>query len=65
MFMSQGKHAGKIVLDWQQSQDNKQLQKISINADAAYLVTGGFGGLGLEVAKWLIAQGATNLILLS
>jgi acyl transferase domain-containing protein/acyl carrier protein len=32
--------------------------------DATYLVTGGLGGLGLEVARWMVAQGARRLILL-
>ncbi len=32
--------------------------------DGAYLVTGGLGGLGLEVARWLAGQGARRLILL-
>uniref|UniRef100_UPI0038B2C473 SDR family NAD(P)-dependent oxidoreductase n=1 Tax=Micromonospora narathiwatensis TaxID=299146 RepID=UPI0038B2C473 len=35
-----------------------------LRADAAYLVTGGFGGLGQAVAGWLADQGATNLVLL-
>ncbi|WP_394849275.1 SDR family NAD(P)-dependent oxidoreductase [Pendulispora brunnea] len=30
---------------------------------ASYLVTGGLGGFGLEVARWLIAQGARHLAL--
>lgn len=32
--------------------------------DAAYLVTGGLGGVGLQVAKALAAQGARRLVLL-
>ena len=32
--------------------------------DGTYLVTGGLGGLGLEVARWMVAQGARRLILL-
>ena len=31
--------------------------------DASYLVTGGLGALGLEVASWLVAQGARNIAL--
>lgn len=31
--------------------------------DGAYLITGGFGGFGLEIAKWLVTQGARNLVL--
>ncbi|HEV2130865.1 MAG TPA: acyltransferase domain-containing protein, partial [Longimicrobiaceae bacterium] len=33
-------------------------------ADGAYLITGGLGGLGLEVARWLAGRGARRLILL-
>ena len=32
--------------------------------DASYLVTGGLGGLGLEVARWMVARGARRLVLL-
>jgi acyl transferase domain-containing protein len=39
------------------------LGKSSIWSKGSYLITGGFGGLGLEVAKWLAAQGAKHLAL--
>jgi acyl transferase domain-containing protein/acyl carrier protein len=32
--------------------------------DGAYLVTGGFGGIALEVARWMVRRGARRLILL-
>ncbi|MFB1483782.1 SDR family NAD(P)-dependent oxidoreductase [Corallococcus sp. RDP092CA] len=32
--------------------------------DAAYLITGGSGGLGLLVARWLVEHGARHLVLL-
>jgi acyl transferase domain-containing protein/acyl-CoA synthetase (AMP-forming)/AMP-acid ligase II/acyl carrier protein len=35
------------------------------NADGAYLITGGFGGLGVKVAHWLVRNGARRLVLLS
>ncbi|MCC6191324.1 MAG: type I polyketide synthase, partial [Anaerolineales bacterium] len=35
----------------------------SLRADGTYLLTGGLGGLGLAVARWLIAQGARSLAL--
>ncbi len=34
-----------------------------IREDATYLITGGLGGLGLVVARWLAAQGARTLVL--
>ncbi|AGC45623.1 polyketide synthase [Myxococcus stipitatus DSM 14675] len=33
-------------------------------ADGTYLITGGLGGLGLQVARWLVEQGARHLVLL-
>jgi NAD(P)-dependent dehydrogenase (short-subunit alcohol dehydrogenase family) len=33
--------------------------------DGAYLITGGLGGLALEVARWMAEQGARRLILLN
>ncbi|WP_419145180.1 amino acid adenylation domain-containing protein [Myxococcus stipitatus] len=36
-----------------------------LRPDATYLITGGLGGLGSRVARWLIRQGARRLLLLS
>src|SRR5215208_3608922 len=33
-------------------------------ADGSYLITGGLGGLGMEVARWMVGQGARRLVLL-
>ncbi len=38
---------------------------LEIQKDATYLITGGPGGLGLKVARWLVERGATRLILVS
>ena len=32
-------------------------------SDASYLITGGFGGFGLEVAQWMVKRGAGCLVL--
>ena len=34
-----------------------------LRADATYLVTGGLGGLGLEVARWMVERGARHVVL--
>lgn len=34
------------------------------SSEGTYIITGGLGGLGLQVAKWLVAQGAGHVILL-
>jgi acyl transferase domain-containing protein/SAM-dependent methyltransferase len=36
---------------------------LRFRGDAAYLVTGGFTGIGLETARWLAARGAGHLVL--
>jgi acyl transferase domain-containing protein/acyl-CoA synthetase (AMP-forming)/AMP-acid ligase II/acyl carrier protein len=35
----------------------------TIRGDATYLVAGGLGGLGLQIAGWLVANGARSLVL--
>ncbi|UQA57015.1 type I polyketide synthase [Polyangium aurulentum] len=37
---------------------------LRLRADGTYLVTGGLGGIGLAVARWLVEQGARRLILM-
>lgn len=58
-FMAQARHIGKIVL----TQETKA--QVSIRPDANYLITGGAGGIGLHVARWLAEQGARFIALAS
>ncbi|MGQ2974049.1 MAG: SDR family NAD(P)-dependent oxidoreductase, partial [Brevundimonas mediterranea] len=44
--------------------DTPPAAPLSFSADACYLVTGGFGGLGLVVARWLAEHGARHIALL-
>jgi acyl transferase domain-containing protein/acyl carrier protein len=37
---------------------------VKFRADSCYLITGGLGGIGLFVARWMIAQGARHLMIL-
>ena len=41
-----------------------QNSKFKIQNSSTYLITGGMGGLGLQVAGWMIAQGARHLLLM-
>ncbi|MFE7539304.1 SDR family NAD(P)-dependent oxidoreductase [Streptomyces platensis] len=45
-------------------EDSGAAQRTAIRPDGGYLVTGGLGGLGLVVARWLVAEGARHLVLL-
>jgi len=38
---------------------------LKLQSTGSYLVTGGLGGLGLHVARWLAARGAGEIVLLS
>ncbi|NES68911.1 MAG: SDR family NAD(P)-dependent oxidoreductase, partial [Okeania sp. SIO2D1] len=46
----------------QQKQKFSDEQK-SIKPEASYLITGGLGALGLEVAQWMVKQGAKHIVL--
>ena len=59
-YMAQARHIGKVVLTLPAIASHQSL----VNPQAAYLVTGGLGALGLKVAQWLADQGAQHLILL-
>jgi myxalamid-type polyketide synthase MxaB len=55
--LQQARHLGKVVL-------SVTAQKTRpIKGDASYLITGGFGALGLTVARALIEQGARHIVL--
>ena len=43
--------------------ETAQSRPLDVRAGAAYLITGGCGGLGLSVADWLIDRGARHLVL--
>ncbi len=58
-FMAQAHHIGKVVI----SHNSQAMRPQLIREDGCYLITGGLGGLGLQVARWLVAQGARHLAL--
>nr|VFJ59823.1 MAG: myxalamid-type polyketide synthase MxaB [Candidatus Kentron sp. DK] len=60
-YMQQARHMGKIVLI--PPADGGGETSAPIRDDGAYLITGGLGGLGLEVAKWMVGEGARHLVL--
>jgi len=67
-YMAQGKHIGKNVLSF--NEDSISIGPCTedghlLRSDASYLITGGSGGFGLEVSKWMAKQGARNLVLMS
>ena len=60
--MAQARHIGKVVV---RSASARAASAARIRGDATYLVTGGLGALGLEVARWLHEEGARHLVLMA
>jgi NADPH:quinone reductase-like Zn-dependent oxidoreductase/acyl carrier protein len=60
--MTSAEHIGKVVIRAAAHGDSTD-RVLSLREDATYLVTGGLGGLGLKVARWLADRGARHLVL--
>ncbi len=57
-WMAQARHIGKIVLS------PRRKEPVTIRKDGAYLVTGAFSGLGLQLARWLGERGAGEVVVM-
>ncbi|XP_063877296.1 fatty acid synthase-like isoform X1 [Scylla paramamosain] len=75
-FMAAGKHIGKVVLEVHPEQPLSPttmevsplvlaVPRLAAHPNMVYLITGGLGGLGLELAGWLINRGAKKVVLTS
>src|SRR5467141_182702 len=43
----------------------KALEDVKFRSDASYLLSGGLGGLGRSISRWMVRNGARNLIFVS
>lgn len=59
--MAQARHNGKIVLGFNSRPSQESIRDVV--AAGTVLITGGMGALGLETARWLVTQGARNVVL--
>jgi NAD(P)-dependent dehydrogenase (short-subunit alcohol dehydrogenase family) len=65
-FMAQARHIGKVVVAEELvGRGASSFSTDGLRPDATYLITGGTGGLGLEVARWMVAEGARHVALLA
>ena len=67
VFMAQARHTGKITISMR-DEAARVLRRRDTNGplvrpEATYLITGGLGGLGLSVARWMVEQGARHVVL--
>jgi acyl transferase domain-containing protein/NADPH:quinone reductase-like Zn-dependent oxidoreductase/acyl carrier protein len=64
-LMQQSAHIGKLVVRPPAVIARSPAGKnFTIDAKGTHVITGAFGGFGLETVKWLIEQGARNLVLI-
>jgi acyl transferase domain-containing protein/NADPH:quinone reductase-like Zn-dependent oxidoreductase/acyl carrier protein len=68
--MQHSKQVGKVVVTSPGSTSSTVVSttipgRLSLRADATYLVTGGTSGFGLRTAEWLAGRGARSLVLAS
>ncbi|KAI0844177.1 hypothetical protein F5Y00DRAFT_274402 [Daldinia vernicosa] len=68
-FLQTGQHVGKAVVNWQQEDILQVVPKSPLDYEfdgtATYVIAGGLGGIGRNVAAWMSQCGARHLILLS
>ncbi|MFO1518604.1 MAG: SDR family NAD(P)-dependent oxidoreductase [bacterium] len=65
-YMAQRKNIGKVVVTVSSRPimvEEVAGDALPVRADAAYLITGGWGGLGLKVASFLVDSGARSIAL--
>ncbi len=66
--LSRGANVGKLVLRWQDDVDPSRAAPstaFAIDAEALYVITGGFGALGELTARTWAQRGARHLVLVS
>lgn len=65
-FLQQAKHIGKVIINIPSSLNVKrEPDPPQMLNRKTYVITGGAGGLGMVVCRWLIEEGAKHLVLLS
>lgn len=67
-YMAQAKHIGKVVISLPTETGDRPdaartTEVVAIHKTGTYLVTGGLGALGQQVARWLAQQGAKHIVL--
>ncbi|XP_051154827.1 fatty acid synthase [Leptopilina boulardi] len=69
-YMAAGKHIGKVIINVCNENDpidglTPALPRYHCLNGHSYILLGGLGGFGLELADWLVLRGAQNLVLTS
>lgn len=73
-FMANGKHIGKVLIKVRDEETPRKPMKTPktlfkgvprfyCKPNATYVILGGLGGFGLELADWLVVRGAKKIVL--
>ncbi|KAK0671960.1 putative polyketide synthase [Cercophora samala] len=67
--LSKGTHIGKLVVSFENPGSLIKLVQeppvAKFDPEARYVVTGGLGGLGRAIIKWMVSRGARDFVILS
>lgn len=73
--MASGKHIGKVVIKVRDEEKQKTvmpstklvnaISRTYMHKEKSYILVGGLGGFGLELANWLVTRGARKIVLTS
>lgn len=70
-YLASGKHVGKVLLKIRDNPNDDfsvpiaYLPRMYCNPDHSYVIAGGLGGFGLELADWLVLRGCRKLVMSS
>ncbi|KAG5666534.1 hypothetical protein PVAND_014554 [Polypedilum vanderplanki] len=71
-YLASGKHIGKVLIQLREGEKlTKELLPMEIipamcfNENHSYIIVGGLGGFGLELADWMILRGGKKIVLSS
>lgn len=70
-FMASGRHIGKVLIKMRENPSDVNslpisvLPKVYCDSKESFILIGGLGGFGLELADWLILRGCRKLVLSS
>ncbi|XP_062548539.1 fatty acid synthase-like [Armigeres subalbatus] len=70
-YLASGKHTGKVLIKLREKDTDIQtipmtyLSKVHCNPSQVYIIVGGLGGFGLELADWLVLRGCRKLVISS
>lgn len=71
-YMATGKHIGKVVLRVREEEQAgarpatklvSAIPRTYMHPSKCYVLVGGLGGFGLELAQWMVKRGATKILL--